>query len=287
MKVTKALIHKLIELRDGATLSDSTLRGEWFLQMQEEGILVPIIHGSRKAWKARSDREFAAYLKDKHNLSNLEECLRIIDNEEVSRAEQVAATGDSKFVVQRTFKGFLVNCYEPIEAILSGTPLTICPAEGTYTFIADFENLAIPNDVVVVGIENAENFRYIAKQKAFFERQLGKDNPILFVSRYPQSQSKDLRTWLTNIPNRYVHFGDLDLAGIHIFLTEFYTHLHTRSSFLIPDDYEQRIESGSTQRYIEQYDKYGSLTPADPRLLPLVNCIHRYHRGYDQEGFIE
>jgi len=35
----------------------------------------------------------------------------------------------------------------------------------------------------------------------------------LFVSRYPQTQSKDLLNWLQSIPNPYLHFGDFDLTG--------------------------------------------------------------------------
>ena len=36
--------------------------------------------------------------------------------DEVSRSEQVAKAGDSKLRYTRTFKGFLLNCYTPIEA---------------------------------------------------------------------------------------------------------------------------------------------------------------------------
>ena len=49
------------------------------------------------------------------------------------------------------------------------------------------------------------------------------------LSKDSKSQSSDLRTWLQTIPNQYVHFGDFDLAGIHIFLTEFQKHLGTRA----------------------------------------------------------
>ena len=46
---------------------------------------------------------------------------------------------------------------------------------------------------------------------------------ILFVCRYPQSN--DLIKWLQSIPNRYLHFGDLDFAGINIYLNEFKKYL--------------------------------------------------------------
>ena len=142
---------------------------------------------------------------------------------------------------------------------------------------------AIPDNVIVVGIENMENFRMIRRQRQLFESEIG-SSPLLFVSRYPQSS--DLRRWLQCIPNKYVHFGDFDLAGINIFLTEFHKHLGNRSSFLIPSDIEQRLSNGSHVRYNEQYPKFQHLCSDIPSLQSLIVLINKYHRGYDQEGFI-
>lgn len=86
------------------------------------------------------------------------------------------------------------------------------------------------------------------------------------LSKDSKSQSSDLRTWLQTIPNQYVHFGDFDLAGIHIFLTEFQKHLGTRASFLIPQDIELRIKHGSAERYNDQYQKFCHLTSNIPPL---------------------
>ena len=63
---------------------------------------------------------------------------------------------------------------------------------------------------------------------------------VLFVSRYPQSA--DLREWLIKIPNRYIHFGDFDLAGICIYQSEFYKFLGDRAGFLIPEDIRREVE---------------------------------------------
>ena len=286
MKVTVALIDKLIALAAGDTLPDSQLRGEWFAQLQEDGLLTPIIHGSRKSWRARSGEKLRQYLADKYGLLNLEECRAIKIGEESSRAVQVTATGNSKFVQQRTFKGFLATCYEPINAMLNGEKITLMPSDGLFLFIYDYERFEIPTNVTVVGIENAENFRFTARQKAFFERNITSGGPLLFVSRYPQGQSRDLIKWLQSIPNKYVHFGDLDLAGVNIYLSEFYKHLGEKASMLIPQDYEERIGQGSPERYETQYQQLRNMQVTDSRVAPLVACIHRHHRGYDQEGYI-
>lgn len=203
---------------------------------------------------------------------------------ESTRAEQVAETGNSKLVTARSCPGFPVNSYEPITCSLNDKKLVVNPQEVTFLFISDWRSFVIPEDVTVVNIENMENFRLIRRQQSLFASALA-GKRLLFVSRY--QQSSDLRTWLQTIPNLYVHFGDFDLAGINIFLTEFQKYLGTRASFLIPQDIEQRIKHGSAERYNDQYPKFCHLTSNLPPLQQLIDMLHEYHRCYDQEGYIE
>ena len=138
--------------------------------------------------------------------------------------------------------------------------------------------------MIIVGIENMENFRMIRQQRELFEKTIGSDR-LLFVSRYPLST--DLRSWLQMIPNSYIHFGDFDLAGINIFLTEFHVHLGNRSTFLIPSDIEERLTNGSTERYNDQYPKFKRLSTDIPEIQHLIDTINRCHKCYDQEGYIK
>lgn len=280
MKKTAGLIEKLIRLANGVALPASNLKGEWFEQMLAEGILVSITHGSYKSFRVANADTFRHYLDSQYNIRDLEQTLQLLSEEKPNRALQVDVSGDSKFVRQRSFRGFLVNSYQPIEAILNGQSITICPPEGSFLFVSDYQHFSLAEDVVIVGIENAENFRYIRCQKQLFAAY----EKVLFVSRYPQNG--DLVRWLQSIPNNYVHFGDLDLAGIAIYQNEFYRHLGERSSFLIPEDYEERISSGNRERYDKQLPQYGKMKIQDQRIASVLSCIHRYHRGYDQEGFI-
>ncbi|MCR5314631.1 MAG: hypothetical protein K6E52_01880, partial [Bacteroidaceae bacterium] len=82
------------------------------------------------------------------------------------------------------------------------------------------------------------------------------------------------------------HFGDFDLAGISIFLTEFHAYLGERSSFFIPSDIEQRLPNGSLERYNAQYPKFKNIRTNIPYLQHLIDTINNYHRCYDQEGYI-
>ena len=248
-------------------------------ELMDEGLLSVVTRGSRKSYRARDIEALKRFLIDK------DESYRMLDiNASDSRASMAAETGNSKLVKVRSCPGFPVNTFEPITCKLNAIDIVINPVEGSFLFITDWKVFSIPEDVVVVGVENMENFRMIRQQRALFESEIGKHR-FLFVSRYPQST--DLRSWLQSIPNRYVHFGDFDLAGIHIFLTEFHQYLGDRSSFFIPSDIEKRLAKGSNARYNEQYEKYHKLHCDINKIQNLIDLINKYHRGYDQEGYIE
>ena len=282
MKKTVALFQKLKLLSEGGKVASSQMRGEEVREMLADGVLQKQAHGRHVCYLAPDAEAFLAYLQNRWGITDLTKSLQLLqDKEGASRAQFTQTTGDSKFIHQRTMTGFLVNSYTDIPATLHGRPVVIHPAEGSFTYIYDYTAFSVPEDVVIIGVENAENFRRIASQRNLFQAY----NRPLFVSRYPQNG--DLLRWLLSVPNHYVHFGDFDLAGIHIFLTEFFQHLGpSRSEFFIPDDIYQRLPSGSYERYKVQYNKFGSMTVADSRLLPLFDAINREHKGYDQEGYI-
>lgn len=281
MKISNTLITTLQRLMKGESVAVSTLRNDFAETLKGEGLLTVQTHGSGRTFRAIDNLALKNFLQ-----AHYEE-LRTIGNEvphfSETRSEQASGTGNSKLVKVRSCPGFPVNSYEPVTCSLCGDELIINPPEGSFVFIDSWKQFVIPEDVVVVGIENMENFRMIRKQRSLFKSVL-RDKLLLFVSRYPQST--DLRNWLKSIPNKYVHFGDYDLAGIHIFLTEFNKFLGDRSTFLIPSDVEQRLANGSRERYNNQYDKYHTLRCDIPYLQSLIDIINKYHRGYDQEGYI-
>ena len=282
MKISKTLINTLQQLIDGGSVAASTLRKDFAETLLSEGLLTVQTHGSRRAFRAIDAIALKNFLQT-HN----EELRTIGDNNldaYTTRSEQAIETGNSKLVMVRSCPGFPVNSYEPITCLLSGKDYVINPPEGCLVFIDSWQQFIIPEDVVVVGIENMENFRMIRRQRKMFESVLG-DMPLLFVSRYPQS--KDLRKWLQGITNHYVHFGDFDLAGINIFLTEFQQFLGARSSLLISSDIERRLQIGSQERYNSQLSRFRDLKCDDNKIQAVIDLINKYHRCYDQEGYID
>lgn len=283
MKITPALIDKLLLLQSGATVPASALRGEWVEELLRDGTLISTSHKSRRTIAAAVPQqlETALTLVDER-LGNLRKMKELLAGE-APRAEQASLTGNSKLVSTRSCPGFPVNAYEPLSCRLNGTTFTIAPQEGSFVFVSDWQQFEVPHDVTIVGIENMENFRHIRCQCALFSALFPTER-LLFVSRYPQST--DLRSWLQSIGNPYVHFGDFDLAGIHIFLSEFRKHLGERATFLVPPDIETRLQQGSAERYEAQYRRFRTLTSSITSLQRLIALIHRYRRCYDQEGYI-
>lgn len=285
MKITVALIDKLIRLRDGKSLPSSQFKSEWIEELVRDGVLISTSHGSRRTLFAPdADALCKALASVDERFADLELLRDSLFSENTLRSQQASSTGNSKLVMVRSCPGFPVNSYEPIPCKLNGREFVVNPQEGSFVFVADWQTFSIPSDVIVVGIENMENFRMIRHQRELFEQTLGSQR-LLFVSRYPQST--DLRSWLQTISNRYMHFGDFDLAGINIFLTEFHTYLGDRSSFLIPSDIEERLANGSIERYNDQYRKFKSLSTNVKELQHLVDIINHCHRCYDQEGYIK
>lgn len=281
IQLPKPFVEQLLKLSRGESVPSSSFKGEIVDEMLDNDVIVPIVHGRRKTYKAVSSESLSDFLSSNYEIQDIETYAGIISGPSPSRSRQVAALGNSKVVRRRTMRGFMVNTYEPVTVLYKGKTISIHPHDGMFNFIYDYYALALTRDVTIVGVENCENFRWISRQKNLF-RHLGK---VLFVCRYPQSG--DLVRWLQSIPNRYVHFGDFDLAGVFIYQNEFYNKLGERASFFMPDDVEERLRNGSRERYDTQIRRYAHMKITDSRILPMVELIKKYRRGYDQEGYIE
>lgn len=278
-----AISASIQALLAGEQVAGLRLNSKLLDELLAEGLLLVISRGSRKTYRARDTEAIKRFLVDKDERFRLFEA-----NAYDSRALMAMETGNSKLVMIRSCPGFPVNSYERVECFIGGEPFPVNPQEGSFLFVSDWKKFTIPEDVVVIGVENMENFRMIRRQRRFFEEYLhahGLSDKVLFVSRYPQST--DLRRWLCTISNHYLHFGDFDLAGISIFLFEFRQYLgKERSSYLIPDDIESRLKSGSRKRYDEQCEHFKDIKSDILELQRLIELIHKERKAYDQEGYI-
>lgn len=284
MNLPIGIAEKLILLLNGEKISASKLKHSIIDTMLGNGILEQQIQGrSKKLIFLHSPERLSDYLSNHFGINSLEDYITVHKQKDALRSDFVEISSDSKLRKVRTFKGFLVNSYWPIQARINGNSIFINPEVGTFTFISDFESFEIPDDITIVGIENPENFRYINKQMYLFD-----GIKPLFVSRYPQNQSKDLIKWLQTIPNPYLHFGDLDFAGIGIYLNEFKKHLGNRATFFIPNNTKELLgRYGNRELYDNQKSNFCREEIEEIKLNQLITMIHEYKRGLEQEVFIK
>ena len=183
MKITRSLIDKLLILRAGKSLPSSALRGEWVEELLRDGVLISRSQGSRRTLIASAPEKLELALRGiDERLGGLERMRRLLTQDaEISRYEQASETGNSKLVSVRSCPGFPVNSYEPIPCRLNGQEMEVLPFEGSLLFVASWQCFSIPKDVVVVGIENMENFRLIRQQRALFS-VLSANNCFLYLA---------------------------------------------------------------------------------------------------------
>lgn len=280
-KLNLALAEKLLRLAAGEKVPASQLKYTIVQDLLAEGILYR--PGKRNSIIQLTDHDqLRLYLQNRFSIRDLNAYVDVLKKDSLIRADLTAVATNSKLKAIRTFKGFLVNSFEPIQTKLDNETLEICPKAGTFTFIYDFESFLPDKNITIVGIENPENFRHIARQKHLFEHI----NP-LFISRYPQNQNKDLIRWLQSIPNNYVHFGDFDFAGIGIYLHEFKKYIPNKSTFFIPGNIDEMLNRfGNRERYDIQKITFSIDQLEQPSLLNLINLIHKHKKGLDQEALI-
>lgn len=286
-KLTLSTAKYLQRLKDGEAIAYSRIKNRIIDDLVSEHILWK--KGKhRQSITLQDSKALDSYLANQLQVNDLSLFIQVLDNDNKQRADLVAATADSKYAKKRTFQGFLVNSYQPISARLHDKPLIIHPQTGSFTFIYDYEALRIDRSVTLVGVENAENFRYIEQQKALFSHITP-----LFISRYPQSQHKDFIRWASQLANPYWHFGDFDVAGIGIYLHEYKKHLGDRASFFIPPDITTDLSTwGSRERYHQQsinFDPEQINHPSinEPDLYDLFTLIQQQQKGLDQEFYIK
>jgi len=281
MKLALNIAEKLMQLVEGQKIPASKMKYAIVKDLMDEGIIYR--PGKVNSIIQLTDKQqLELYLKNHFEINDLRSYIDAVKNKESTRANLVAVAADSKVKAVRSFKGFLVNSYTQISTTLNGETHIICPTNGTFNFIYDFEGFIPAPDVTIVGIENPENFRHIEKQQYLFQ-----DIKPLFVCRYPQNQSKDLIKWLQSIPNNYLHFGDFDFAGIGIYLNEYKKYLGSKSVFFIPENTKYLLRDyGNKNLYNFQKDNFDIVKIDEINLIDLIALIHALKRGLEQEIFI-
>jgi len=219
-----------------------------------------------------------SYLKNEFNIKDLDKYIEILTSKGISRSELIEVSGDSKTKYIQTQTGLYIAGYENVILSFNEKKFNIANIlEGTSLFIHHDTKFTIDKDILIVGVENVENLLQIQKQKYLFEK-FKKDK--LFVLLNPP-----MLKFIEISQNKYLHFGDIDLAGISIYETKVKTKIKN-SDFFIPASIEEDLKDGKKQLYFRQYEKYKSLISDTLEIQVLIDLIHKYQKVVEQEIFI-
>ena len=276
---TKAEIIKIQRLLNGEEIGFSSLSGPVFRELINREYIVLDKTGRKKmVASVKNPVYLKKVLRQEWQINDIQEYLEFLSKEEKDRTDVQNMLGGTKEEKTSTFQGFLVNSLETVSYTLNGQKGTLPLINGSYLFVSDYDTFQIDSDITIMYVENFTSFKQIERYVHLFE-----PGRYLFVSRLLSSNA--FKEWLKSIPNRYIHFGDFDLAGIDIYL-HFYDEIGNRASFLVPDDIEERIsKQGNSTLYYSQEDKCKNLKVTDKRVRPLVDMVTKYRMGYEQEGY--
>jgi len=191
---------------------------------------------------------------------------QFIDEEE--RGALFDKYGDDKSKNIRTQKGLMVWSDDNIE-ILPGFRLN-CPEDVTVTI--DREDISIPHDVKVIGVENYESLKKAKRLKCFFDQD-GKTK-CLFIARNKE-YNDFLRAWEGE---NLWYFPDYDIFGVRIYETEILKSNKLVKVF-IPDNLEEVFEKTDGRKlYLEQINSDGGGYKAFTSVGSILLSIMKNHK---------
>lgn len=281
MNITIEQAKLLKELSEGKKVPLSRLKARIFQQLIQEQVLLR--QKESHGWNIYTDhpQSLLNYLYNHYIRCTLDEYIER-GQAAPSRSNNIRMSGDSKLKETELWQGFYFKVSEPIHAQWQGKPLTLLPyPEGIPVFMPQPETLSLPEDVTVVMIENSENFLKIETQLPLFQGL-----KCFFVSFYPREQHSYFIEWLQKQPNNYVHYGDFDFAGIHIYLSQYKKYVSGESRYLVPSGLLPLFRQyGKRELYNNQLSLQALIKADEPGISELLEIIKREHKGLEQEIF--
>lgn len=129
--------RQILAMLKGEEIASSKLSPRMTALLRQEGLLMLKSNGSRCKYRiVEAMRESCrTLLSQEFGLKcSLEEWISASSSMQ-TRADMVRMVGDSKAKKVNTFRGFLVDCYVRIDAMLNGKPFRLQPMEGSSVFI--------------------------------------------------------------------------------------------------------------------------------------------------------
>jgi len=288
MEINLKLATQLQQLSKGESLTFKSFSAKnliFIKQLINDGLLYDnkIVRRKKVVYCPSTDK-LEKHLVAKYEIYGLQNYIDVLQNPNSTKSEMVNVSGDAKLQTNTSLDGFLLKAYENISGKINNETINLKTTDGTSLHINNWQSFEIEDIATIIVVENSENFKLIHKQKDLFNNI----KPV-FLLRYANSSA--ISKWITQTKNNYLHFGDFDLKGIHIYITEFKQKINKplRCKYFIPDNIEKLIyNNGNSKRYYEQKQNLKNFNfSAHPEIINLINIIEKHKKGLDQEYLIK
>ncbi len=213
-------------------------------------------------------------------LKDLEGCLKDLESgvQGLKPSEEIARFGRDHLAKRNLWRGFFLKANKQLSISYNGQSIIISPdtpilVEKPELLVMHFEKLSL------WVVENYECFQNISWMKLF---PTG-NNPALIICRWPASKQARLTYGSWPVQKKY-YFGDLDLAGINIFQTE-YASIFGPDAFMIPLTFNKDIRKGSASLFHNQ-KKFWGIKGRTPNIQTCIETILNEQKGLLQEYYL-
>ena len=233
---------------------------------------------SSKSVKLINLKAFSNYMTSRLGIPDLDAYIMALGILGPTRGELASIGVSTKLRSINPKSGYHINSPDGIDVVINGQVLNINFPHGCALFVHGVSKLDIPSEVVIVGVENFENITSSFDRETLFEAY----EKILLIER-----SRHLQNLLRNTTNKYVHFGDIDLAGVHIYQSEYEPIVQERGEFIIPKKINEDIAKyGIKSLYEQQSERFKNLVGSNQQRQNLIDIIHKHKKGLEQEYYI-
>ena len=278
MDIPQDIVEKLVRLIKGERIPASSLMHPIITELLNQGVVQKQTKGPDKIVYYNHDPEsLLEYIENNFGANSLSKYLERGKKERSRKSDSIAALS-LEHQKRNVFNGFFVTSPDGIENQLNNEIYIIDPPLGTSVyFVSQFRNFIPPPDATIIGIDDSDNFKRVAKQKEVF----GIDK-VLFVFKQPHST--DLIRWLEFIPNRYLHFCDFDFSSLTIYYSQYKKWLGEKCNLFVPKDLEKLFTTNGDKSLYDdqlQFEPKGDAL-SDKTIQEIVTLIHRYKKGVKQ-----
>ena len=271
----------LFRLQNGELLNASEIASKGLLkQFCEDGIIqIKPAGGRRVSYFCPEPILMQNYLKAQNDILSLENYVSEFEVDSSDGESSLFASRSTKTFREKSLQGFFIRAFHT-EIVVSGITIQPVP-HGIELFVHQPEKLQISHPALVVGIENPECFVKFEKLAHLFPQK-----ELIIIMRYLSSSPN---RWLQTITNNYLHFGDFDPAGLHIYVQEYNKQLTAnRCNFFIPPNIGQLIKQyGTTSLYDQQIHLLKNIDfQMYPEVKKLIDLLNKYRKGLEQERLL-